>query len=79
MIGECAMTKAVFQLKRLTCPSCVKKIEVAFSEIAGVSSTNILYNLSKVMTEFDSDVVDASELADRLDKLGFPVVSTMVS
>lgn len=73
------MSKAVFQLETLTCPSCVKKIEGAFAKTAGVESTNILFNLSKVNTEFDEDVLEASELADKLEKLGFPVVSTKVS
>lgn len=73
------MTKAVFQLETLTCPSCVKKIEGAFEKTAGVESSKVLFNLSKVKTEFDGDVLEASELADKLEKLGFPVVSTKVS
>lgn len=73
------MTKAIFQLERLTCPSCVQKIEAAFAKTTGVDSTTILFNLSKVKTEFDGDVLEASELADKLEKLGFPVVSTKVS
>lgn len=73
------MTKAVFQLETLTCPSCVKKIEGTFAKTAGVESSKVLFNLSKVKTEFDGDVLKASELADKLEKLGFPVVSTKVS
>lgn len=73
------MTKAVFQLEPLTCPSCVKKIEGTFAKTEGVESTKVLFNLGKVKTEFDGRVVEASELADKLEKLGFPVVSSKVS
>lgn len=73
------MRKAIFQLEPLTCPSCVKKIEGAFAKTEGVTSAKVLFNLGRVKAEFDSSVVEAKQLENTLEKLGFPVISTKVS
>ncbi|WP_051912644.1 heavy-metal-associated domain-containing protein [Carnobacterium funditum] len=45
------MSKAVYQLEPLTCPSCIKKIESTLSKTAGVESAKVMFNSSKVKTE----------------------------
>lgn len=72
------MTKAVFQLEPLTCPSCVKKIETALQKTTGVQMAKVLFNSGKVKTEFDSDTVQAADLAETLQKLGYPVTNTKI-
>ena len=47
------MSKAVFQLEPLTCPSCIKKIETTLNKTTGVESAKVLFNSSKVKMEFD--------------------------
>lgn len=73
------MTKAVFQLEPLTCPSCIKKIETALTKTEGVSVAKVLFNAGKVKTEFDEEVVQAEELAATIEKLGYPIKGKKVS
>ncbi|MEH6907592.1 heavy-metal-associated domain-containing protein, partial [Neobacillus drentensis] len=37
------MSKAVYQLESLTCPSCIKKIETTLNKTNGVESTKVLF------------------------------------
>ncbi|WP_394239352.1 heavy-metal-associated domain-containing protein [Niallia oryzisoli] len=72
------MTKAVFQLEPLTCPSCIKKIESTLTKTAGVESVIVLFNSSKVKTEFDGTKVEATQLEETIEKLGYEVISAKV-
>lgn len=73
------MSKAEFQLEPLTCPSCIKKIETTISKTAGVESARVLFNSSKVKTEFDEKQTGADELKGIIVRLGYPVLSAKVS
>ncbi len=73
------MTKAVFQLEPLTCPSCVKKIETALTKTEGVSEAKVLFNSGIVKAEFDDTVVNLEALGSVIQKLGYPVTKTKVS
>lgn len=72
------MTKAVFQLEPLTCPSCVQKIETALQKTSGVTSAKVLFNSGKVRTEFDQEVVKADDLENVIQKLGYSVTNKKV-
>ncbi|WP_226036861.1 heavy-metal-associated domain-containing protein [Aquibacillus saliphilus] len=73
------MTKAVFQLEALTCPSCIKKIETALNKTVGVESARVLFSSSKVKAQFNGTQVRASQLEETISKLGYPVLSAKVS
>jgi copper chaperone len=73
------MSKAVFQLEPITCPSCIKKIETTLNKTTGVESAKVLFNSSKVKTEFDNAQIEASQLEETIKKLGYPVLSSKVS
>lgn len=73
------MSKAVYQLEPLTCPSCIKKIETTLSKTAGVESTKVMFNSSKVRTEFDENEIKADKIEETITKLGYPVLSVKVS
>jgi copper chaperone len=73
------MTKAVFQLEEVTCPSCIKKIEGALNKVGGVISAKVLFNSSKVKVEFDESRVQASKLEQTIRNLGYLVLSSKVS
>ncbi|WP_414839144.1 heavy-metal-associated domain-containing protein [Carnobacterium sp. TMP28] len=73
------MSKAVYQLEPLTCPSCIKKIETTLSKTTGVESVKVLFNSSKVKTEFDESTIEASEIKETIQKLGYPVLSSKLS
>ena len=42
------MTKLVYQLNGLTCPSCLQKIEGALGQQVGVKTVKALFNLSLI-------------------------------
>lgn len=73
------MSKAVFQLEPLTCPSCVKKIETALQKQDGVQDAKVLFNSGKVKTEFDETQVEVEQLKGIIENLGYPVNSAKVS
>ncbi|WP_138420045.1 heavy-metal-associated domain-containing protein [Aquibacillus sediminis] len=73
------MKKAVFQLEPLTCPSCIKKIETTLSKTEGIDSAKVLFNSSKVKTQYDESQVEASQIEETISKLGYPVQSSKVS
>ncbi|MGB3161011.1 MAG: heavy-metal-associated domain-containing protein [Carnobacterium sp.] len=73
------MSKAVYQLESLTCPSCIKKIESTLSKTKGVESVKVLFNSSKVKTEFDESMIEATKIQETIQKLGYPVLSAKVS
>ena len=73
------MSKGIYQLEPLTCPSCIKKIESTLNKVAGVESVKVLFNSSKVKTEFDESTVKADTIKETIQKLGYPVLSTKVS
>ena len=73
------MSKAIFQLEPLTCPSCVKKIETALQKQSGVKQAKVLFNAGKVKTEFDGEVVEAEKLKNTIETLGYPVLNMKLS
>ncbi|AOZ93718.1 heavy-metal-associated domain-containing protein [Paenibacillus crassostreae] len=73
------MSKAVYQLEPLTCPSCIKKIETTLDKIAGIETAKVMFNSSKVKAEFDDSKIEASMIEATIKNLGYPVLSTKVS
>ncbi|MGY1423384.1 heavy-metal-associated domain-containing protein [Bacillus cereus] len=73
------MTKAVFQLEPLTCPSCIKKIESTLTKKAGVESVKVLFNLGKVKTRFDNSLTNAKSIEETIENLGYIVNSYKIS
>ena len=68
-----------FQLEELTCPSCIKKIEGVLNKEAGVISAKVLFNLSRVKISYDETKTDVDTLTDRVEKIGYPVLSPVRS
>ncbi|WP_062107048.1 heavy-metal-associated domain-containing protein [Bacillus niameyensis] len=69
------MTTIKFQLETLSCPSCIKKIENTLNKQVGVQEAKVLFNSSKVKTEYDETIVTADQLEKLITKLGYPVLS----
>ena len=78
MKGVKVMTKAVFQLDEITCPSCVKKIETTLMKIAGVDEAEVLFNSGKVKAYFDENKISAEQLEKNIKRLGYQVLSTKI-
>ncbi len=73
------MKKAELQLEQLTCPSCVKKIESTLSKTSGIDSVKVMFNSSKVKTEFDESKIDAEQIQALITRLGYDVLKTKIS
>lgn len=73
------MANAVFHLEPLSCPSCIKKIETALNKSEGVQFSKVLFHSGKVKVEFNEEIVQAEQLAETIEKLGYPVLKAKVS
>ena len=69
------MAKAEFQLEPLTCPTCVKMIDTALSKSKGIESVRVLFNSSKVKTEFDDTQISGEKQKNIIENLGYTVLS----
>lgn len=67
------MKTAKFQLEELTCPSCIKKIEGVLSKESGVEEAQVLFNSSKVKVKYKEEEVTPGQLANTIEKLGYPI------
>jgi copper chaperone CopZ len=65
-----------FQLETLTCPSCITRIEDVLNKETGVEKAKVLFNSSKVKVEYNEDKVSAERLAEVIEKVGYPVLSS---
>ncbi|MDX9909010.1 MAG: heavy metal-associated domain-containing protein [Mariniphaga sp.] len=65
-----------FQLETLTCPSCITRIEGVLNKEPGVEKAKVLFNSSKVKVEYNEDKVSADRLAEVIEKVGYPVISS---
>ena len=69
------MTQVIFQMKDLTCPSCIQKIEKALSKQIGIEEVKVLFNAQKVKIVFDETQGSIGEYEATLNKLGYPPIS----
>lgn len=74
------MQKAVINLESLSCPSCLQKIENALKGLNGVEkdSVEVLFNSSRVRTNFDSESVSIEAIEKSIEDLGYPVIKSRV-
>jgi len=74
------MKKAVINLETLSCPSCLQKIENALKGLNGVErgSVEVLFNSSRVRTNFDSETVSIEQIEKAIEDLGYPVIRSRV-
>lgn len=75
------MAKAILTLETLSCPSCLQKIENAVKGLKGIEqeSLKVLFNSSKVKTNFDDTVISIDEIEKVIEDLGYPVIKAKVS
>ena len=74
------MSKAVISLEPLGCPSCMQKIENAVKGLNGVEkeTVKVLFNSSKVKTEFDEHTLEITDIEKAIEDLGYPVIKSKV-
>lgn len=72
---ELEMKTVKFQLEELTCPSCIKKIEGTVAKMKGVEEVKVLFHSSKVLVHYHEEKMAEEQLADTLQRLGYPVLA----
>ena len=74
------MQKAVINLETLSCPSCLQKIENALKGLNGIDkgSVEVLFNSSRVRTNFDSESITIETIETAIENLGYPVIKSRV-
>ncbi|WP_075981178.1 heavy-metal-associated domain-containing protein [Bacillus massilinigeriensis] len=68
------MATVTYSIEELSCPSCVKGIEGALAQQAGVQDVKVLFNASKVKVIYDPEIGNPERYAEVLQKIGYPVV-----
>lgn len=74
------MQKALINLETLSCPSCLQKIENALKGLDGVEkdSIEVLFNSSRVRTNFDPELITIETIENAIENLGYPVIRSRV-
>lgn len=74
------MQKATIQLETLSCPSCLQKIENSLKGLNGVEkdSVKVMFNASRVKTDFNSETVTIENIEKAIEDLGYPVIKSKV-
>lgn len=74
------MRKATIHLEALSCPSCLQKIENAVKSLDGIEkeSVKVMFNASKVKTNFDSKSLTIESIEKAIEDLGYPVIKSRV-
>lgn len=69
------MTTKTYQLETVSCPSCIAKIEGMLRKTAGIESSEVLFNSSRVKVAFDEGTLASEDIKGRIAGLGFTVLS----
>ncbi|MDE1549403.1 heavy-metal-associated domain-containing protein [Jeotgalibaca caeni] len=74
------MQKAIIQLEPLSCPSCMQKIDHAVRGLVGIDqdSVKVLFNSSKVKTDFDAEILSIEQIEKAIEDVGYSVLKTKV-
>lgn len=70
-----ALSAVTYNVKGMTCASCVASIEKSLSAIEGVYSVNVNLGTSKVSVSFDEDRVSPKKIIETIESAGFEVAN----
>lgn len=68
------MTKKIYQLETVSCPSCIAKIEGMLKRTAGIETSEVLFNTSRVKVSFDENVITSEDIKNKINNLGYKVL-----
>ncbi|WP_226037749.1 heavy-metal-associated domain-containing protein [Aquibacillus saliphilus] len=73
------MKKVRIQLKELTCPSYINKIENALPKLIGVFGVEVLYHSDEVEVVYEETVIQFTEIEEIVRDLGFKVLGRKIN
>jgi len=68
------MKTILFQLERLTCPSCIREIEEGLLSQEGVRFAKVLFHSNRVKVNYDDALISNEQLKKVLELHGFPSI-----
>lgn len=69
--GHRSLMKCVIGIKGMTCTSCSTNIQETISGVSGVTDIEVSLNDNKARVHYNSDLISADEIADKIDDMGF--------
>ena len=69
------MTRKLFQMETVSCPSCIAKIEGMLKKTEGIGESEVLFNTSRVKVAFDEAVVSSEDIKEKIEKLGYKILA----
>lgn len=69
------MTKKIFQMETISCPSCIMKIEGALKRLDGIEKLEVLFKSSRVKVSFDESKLTSDEIKKNIEMVGYKVIS----
>ncbi|WP_085992910.1 heavy-metal-associated domain-containing protein [Oceanobacillus senegalensis] len=73
------MIKTVFELEPLARPSCVSTIENTLNNTEGIYSANVSFSSKMVETQYNENKIEAKQIEEMINDLGFPVLFAKTS
>ena len=67
------MSNQTFQVQGMTCQHCVKAVEQALAQVAGVQTVAVDLNQAQVTVDFDDTQTNAQALAQAIAEEGYSV------
>lgn len=68
------MIKKTYQLETVSCPSCIAKIEGMLKKTAGIETSEVLFNTSRVKVSFDENIITSEDIKNKINNLGYKVL-----
>ena len=68
------MTKKIYQLETLSCPTCAGKIEAMLKKTNGIEYAEVAFISSRVKLTYDEDVISSDEIKQRISKFGYRII-----
>lgn len=68
------MKKSIYQLETLTCPSCVRRIEMTLAKMDGINHAEVKFNSSRVEIMFDEHSINEDVIGKTITKLGYQII-----
>lgn len=67
-------TKAVIEIKGMSCASCVLKVEKGLKELGGVKEASVNISTEKAIVEYDPSKLTEKDITGKIEELGYQAV-----
>lgn len=68
------MKAKTYQLETVACPSCIAKIEGMLKRTAGITTSEVLFNSSRVKVSYEENLVTSEDIKTKIENMGYKVL-----